>query len=207
MGDRLRRAFRKQGRLPHREPPAELQQPAFDQNVAMRRLAQEIDVEVHRHRVQRLRAEMGENRDPDPDVGQSEHGGAGDRAAGTQVTLMGDQPQPRVHRPDLLDHDGAAAMVELRKNVFEQLLDFGDGQDGTWTRRLSTWSELDWKTPTGIARRDAPNIAQNALLRHPRRAAGGGECSFSHDYGVFSGDYTNFRTCAADVHPARAKLV
>jgi hypothetical protein len=51
---------------------------------------------------------------------------AGDRAAGAQVALMRDQPQPGGHGANLFHHDRAPAMVQLRESLIEQGFDFGD---------------------------------------------------------------------------------
>ena len=46
---------------------------------------------------------MGENGDVERDVGEREHGRAGNRAAGAQMVGMKDEPHPRAHRADRLD--------------------------------------------------------------------------------------------------------
>ena len=81
MGDDVAVQGRGDRDLPHRQPLAEFQQPSVAEEVAGSRSSQKVDVELGGHR-KRDQSDIGDNGHIEREIGQREHRGAGDRAAG-----------------------------------------------------------------------------------------------------------------------------
>ena len=115
----LRLAIGKNRDLAHREAFAQFDEPSLADQIARRRPAKEVDIEISRHR-EADRADLGENGDVESEIGKAEHARAGDGSAGTQMPVMEIKPQPRRHRPDRLDLVGRAD-AGLRKYVAQEV--------------------------------------------------------------------------------------
>src|SRR5580692_12527746 len=102
MGDDLRLADREYRDFAHRQSLAELQQPRLADEVGGAGFAQEINIEMGGDR-KLDRADLRENGDVEPDIGEREKGRAGNRAAGPQLIRAIVKPQPRGHWTDGLD--------------------------------------------------------------------------------------------------------
>src|SRR5882757_8230817 len=86
MRHRLILAIGKDHDLPDRQPPAELQEPAFRDQVARGGLAQKVDVEVGRDG-ERHGTDRREHRHVERHVGERHHGRAGNGAARPDLVL------------------------------------------------------------------------------------------------------------------------
>lgn len=104
------------------EPATELEDTRGGEQIARRRLFEKVDIGVRGHR-QSDGSDVGENGDEGRDIGERELRGPGDRAAGTQVAMVGPKPHRNDAGIDRLNKIDFAAHMHFGKIAFEKPLD------------------------------------------------------------------------------------
>src|SRR5262252_8955451 len=112
VGDRRLLAVRANGHFAGDQPFAELQQPRLGVEVAPRRLAQKIDVEIDGDR-ERHRSDRAEHRHVHGEIGERHHGRARNRAAGADGVLAEHLANPAAAFPHRFDRKPAVGMEDL----------------------------------------------------------------------------------------------
>src|ERR1700730_8940730 len=113
------------GDLAGRQPFAELEQPRLGGEIALQRLAQEIDAQIDGHR-ERHRPDRSEHRDVHGKIGKGHHGGTGDGTAGPERCLPERLTPATAVLPDGFDEEAALRVEDLGKFGREETLKLAD---------------------------------------------------------------------------------